>query len=239
MTLRSAICFSFAAFSAWQMPCVAAAGTVSGHVTLIDSSDSAVKKKKDYSDVAVWLTGPAIAPVRLTHKRAQMVQKDKTFSPHILVIATGTRVDFPNRDPIFHNAFSSFNGQIFDVALYSPGSSRSVQFDRAGIVRVFCNIHPSMSAIIVVVGSTYFASSNSKGDFSVPNVPAGTYQLEFFHERATPETLEHLRQTLVVSEEPLVISPVTISEAGYLPTPHKNKYGRDYPAAASDPAKSY
>jgi plastocyanin len=230
MIWRSAICFSLAVF--WQMPGVAACGTISGHVILIDSSDSAVKKKKDYSDVVVWLTPAHGRSVKVSNRRARMLQKDKMFSPHILAIATGTEVDLPNLDPIFHNAFSSFDGQVFDVALYPPGSSRSVQFNRSGIVRVFCNIHSFMSAIIVVVDSTYYTTSSRTGAFRIADVPAGTYHVELFHERATPETLEHLKQTLVVSDEPLVMNPITISEAGYLPTPHKNKYGRDYPAAS-------
>ncbi len=80
-----------------------------------------------------------------------MLQKNKMFTPHILPIVAGTAVDFPNSDPIFHNAFSSYDGQIFDVGLYPPGSSKSVRFGRPGVVRVFCNIHPAMSAIILVL----------------------------------------------------------------------------------------
>ncbi|HEX4770600.1 MAG TPA: hypothetical protein VH351_07215 [Bryobacteraceae bacterium] len=238
MTSRSAIFFSLAALALWQVPGSSMAGSVSGHVTLIDSSNSAVKRKNDYSNVVVWLTGPNTGAAQAPKKRVEMVQKDKSFSPHILVVPVGTRVDFPNLDPIFHNAFSSFDGQIFDVALYPPGTSRSVQFSRPGIVRVFCNIHPSMSAIIVVIDSTYFATSNMGGDFRIPDVAAGTYRLQFFHERATPDTLQHLRRTVVVPDGPLTLDPVVISEAGYLPTSHKNKYGRDYPAG-SDQTKTY
>jgi plastocyanin len=238
MIWRSAICFNLAILLCFEMSGPACAGTVSGRVTLIDSSNSAVKRKKDYSGVVVWLTGPGASGARTSRKRAEMLQKDKTFVPHILAISMGTRVDFPNLDPIFHNAFSSFDGQIFDVALYPPGTSRSVQFSRPGIVRVFCNIHPSMSAIIVVVDSGYFAVSNSQGDFQIPDVADGTYRLQLFHERATPDTLERLRRTIVVSDGPLTVDPVVISEAGYLPTPHKNKYGRDYPAG-SDQTKTY
>ena len=102
------------------MPGSAAAGTVSGHVTLVDSNNSAVKRKKDYSDVVVWLTAPGSGAARPPGKRVEMLQKDKTFSPHILVVPKGTKVDFPNLDPIFHNAFSSFDGQIFRRCALSP-----------------------------------------------------------------------------------------------------------------------
>ena len=74
--------------------------------------------------------------------RAEMIQKGKTFSPHVLAVTLGTVVDFPNYDPIFHNAFSNYDGQIFDIGLYPPGTTRSIAFRREGVVRVFCNIHP-------------------------------------------------------------------------------------------------
>jgi plastocyanin len=205
------------------------AGTVAGSTRLIQSGDSAVRKRADFSGVVVWLTPTARAPIQVPQKHAKMVQKDKTFSPHILAIQTGTSVDFPNLDPIFHNAFSNYEGQIFDIALYPPGSSRTVRFYRPGIVRVFCNIHPSMSAIIVVVSSKDFATTDRDGHYSIPNVSPGTYQIHFFSERATPETLAKLKQDISVGVGEESLASVAISEAGYLPVAHKNKYGRDYP----------
>jgi plastocyanin len=210
------------------------AATVTGYTRLVQSADSAVKKKGDFSGVVVWLGPSQDSLTQVVRKHAQMIQKDKRFSPHILVIETGTSVDFPNLDPMFHNAFSNYDGKIFDVALYPPGSSRTVKFDRSGIVRVFCNIHPSMSAIIVVLDSNHFATTDTKGRYVLPRVSAGKYVLHFFHERATPEVLSNLSQTIVVSggDEPQEIGTTTISEAGYLPVAHKNKYGRDYPVDA-------
>lgn len=205
------------------------ATTVSGQVQLIQSTDSAVKRKKDYSGVVVWLTSPDSPPEPVAHKHARMLQKNKRFSPHILAVQTGTIVDFPNLDPIFHNAFSNFDGTIFDVALYPPGSSRSVRFDRPGIVRVFCNIHAFMSAVIVVVNSTHFMITGRDGGYSFDDLPPGTYEVQFFHERATPETLRHLTQKITVGEKDIDLGTTPISEAGYIPVAHKNKYGRDYP----------
>ena len=139
------------------------AGSVSGRVELHDSQDAAVRKHMDYSGVVVWLepiAGPV--PVASANAAARMIQKDKTFTPHVLAIRTGTSVDFPNFDPIFHNAFSNYNGKLFDVGLYPPGSSRRVRFSRAGIVRVFCNIHASMSAVIVVAMRLTFRPSAAR-----------------------------------------------------------------------------
>ncbi len=186
---------------------------------------------KDLSGVVIWLESPtsAQAPTRHATMKQTMRQKDKTFLPHILPITTGTTVDFPNLDPIFHNAFSSFDGKIFDVGLYAPGSSRSVRFDRPGIVRVFCNIHPAMSAVIVVVDAQSFAVSARNGTFTLADVPPGDYTVHVYHERATPATLAALTTPLKITRENRELPAIVISETGYLPAPHKNKYGQDYP----------
>ena len=204
-------------------------GTVNGKVSLTDS------KTKDFSGVVIWLepvAGPAALP-RST-ARAQILQKNKTFSPHILVVTTGTTVDFPNNDPIFHNAFSNFEGKVFDIGLYPPGTSKSVRLDRPGVVRVFCNIHPTMSAVIVVLSTPYFATSRKDGRFQIANVPPGEYTLHVMHERATPATLDALTRRVTVHEAAVTIPALSISESGYLPLPHKNKYGKDYPPVTED-----
>ncbi|MGH7246897.1 MAG: cupredoxin domain-containing protein [Pseudomonadota bacterium] len=209
--------------------------SVSGTVELRDSHVPAVRKRRDFSGVVISLK-PALGAVnvRLQNARAAMLQKDKTFSPHVLPIVVGTVVAFPNEDPIFHNAFSSYSGQIFDTALYPPGSSRSVRFTREGIVRVFCNIHSSMSAVIVVLANPYFALTGRDGAFEISDVPPGEYRLDVFHERSTEATLRALRRRVVVERNTVVLPPIRISEAGYLPMPHKNKYGRQYPVDSGD-----
>jgi hypothetical protein len=204
------------------------AASLSGRVRIVNSNDAVVTKKGDYSGVAVWLTPVGGEPLRPSPKRATMLQKNKMFLPHVLIISAGSTVDFPNADPIFHNAFSNFNGQIFDVSLYPPGSTRSVRFARPGIVRVFCNIHPTMSAVIVVVDSPFFTTSGRDGTFTLSNIPPGTYELHFFHERATTETLSKLTKNIVIPAT-ATAGETEISETGYLPMPHKNKYGNDYP----------
>ncbi len=229
MTSRLPICSS----AALAILCAAtlaggpAGPSVSGRVELRDSRDPAVRSHHDFSGVVISLKPlSANSPVRPAH--AVMTQKDKMFAPHILTVPVGSTVDFPNLDPIFHNAFSSYNGQIFDVGLYAPGTSRSVRFAREGVVRVFCNIHSSMSALIVVLATPYFATSKRDGTFEIDGVPEGEYELSVFHERATEAELAKQRKRITVSPGGLALSPVTLSEAGYLSIPHKNKYGRDY-----------
>ncbi len=214
------------------------AATVTGHVDLSDSRDSAVKKDKNLSGVVVWLE-PVDAPATpLPRMHAVMQQKGKKFVPHILAISEGSSVDFPNLDPIFHSAFSNFEGQIFDIALYAPGSSRTVHFERPGVVRVFCNIHPTMSAVIVVVDSSHFAITKNDGSYALANVAPGKYELHFFHERATPETLDRLAKPVSIMQQTVELPAITISEAGYLPLSHTNKYGRPYSVPA-DEARPY
>jgi hypothetical protein len=144
-------------------------------------------------------------------------------------------VDFPNHDPIFHNVFSNFDGQTFDLSLYRPETSRSEVFKRPGIVRVFCNIHPTMSAVIAVLDTPWFAVSSVSGDFEIRDVPPGNYTLHIFHERAAEETLHALVEAVSVENAvPRVLPLIRISETGYIPAPHKNKWDKDYPPVIDD-----
>jgi plastocyanin len=212
------------------------AATVTGSVKLVDSRQASVRAAKDFSGVVVWLepmNGAHTAP--RTGTRAQVIQKNKRFLPHILAVTAGTTVDFPNYDPIFHNAFSNFDGKVFDIGLYAPGTSRSVRLDRPGVVRVFCNIHPTMSALIAVLPTTYFATSRADGQYEIHQVPPGDYTLHVIHERATAETLQALTRRLTIPEGPVTAPSISISESGYLPVLHKNKYGKDYPKTVEEP----
>jgi len=232
MTSALRTCFSVVAVTCAVLP--VAATTVRGSVSLVASLDPMVRKHKDFSGVVVWLE-PLSGTVDPPPSRpAQMLQKDKTFKPHVLAIPVGGRVSFPNLDPIFHNAFSNFNGQIFDVGLYKPGQSKTVAFKRPGIVRVFCNIHPQMSAVIAVMDTPYFAVSDKTGSYKIENVPPGDYQLHVFHERASAEILDALARRVVVQIAELELPPIQISESGYLPVEHKNKYDKDYPPVIED-----
>ena len=232
MIWRLDICFKRSVTGALVLLALgtALASTVSGRVELVSSHDPNVRKHTDYSGVVVWLEPASGAPVIPAGAgRAQMLQKNKTFQPHLLAIPVGAVVDFPNFDPIFHNAFSNYNGQIFDIGLYAPGTTRSIAFRRPGVVRVFCNIHPTMSALIVVLKSPYFAVSAKNGGFEIANVGAGSYRLRVFHERAAEQTLAALTRAVEVGGGPLELAPIQVSESGYLELPHKNKFGKEYP----------
>jgi plastocyanin len=226
MIWRSLICFSLTLSSL-------CAANISGTVMLRDSRLDSVNRKKDFSGVVISAERVNAAPPATPARHTVMLQKDKMFVPHILPIMTGMFVDFPNGDPIFHNAFSSYNGQIFDVGLYPPGTTRSVRFSRPGVVRVFCNIHPSMSSIILVLNTGYFATTGKDGSFDL-DLPPGDYVLNVFHERSTEQTMAGLSRRVVVTEQGLRIPSIDVSEAGYLLAPHKNKYGKEYVAPPDD-----
>ena len=160
------------------------AATVTGNVALV-GTDGHAPKKRDSSGVVVWLEpvggAPRLAPAQ--PKQATMEQRNKAFVPHVLAVELGTAVDFPNYDPMDHNAFSNYDAQVFDVHLYAPQESRRVVFRRPGIVRVFCNVHETMSAVIAVLQTPYFAVSNAAGRFEI-QAPAGEYTLRFWDERS-------------------------------------------------------
>ena len=224
MTWRWVIYFSLAA-AAWS-------ATVSGKVELADSK-LAGKREKDDSGVVVWLE-PLGGPVpAAAGPAASIAHRTKTFVPHVVAVRVGSKVTFPNLDPFFHNAFSNYDGQVFDIGLHPPGSTREVTFQRSGIVRLFCNIHPTMSALIVVLETPYFAVTNTQGAFRITAAP-GEYRLTFFHERALPSVLTALERTITIGSEDQSLPGIVISEAGFLVPPHKNKYGKDYPAVIVD-----
>jgi plastocyanin len=211
--------------------------TVSGRIEVSLAPKASRVRERSLSDIVVWLEPvhtAAAAAVQPEH--AELLQKDKMFHPHTLVITAGSTVDFPNADPIFHNAFSTFDGQIFDVGLYPPGTTESVHFRRPGIVRVFCNIHPSMSAVIVVVDTPYFTKADRDGRYQVRNVPAGSYHVHVFDERAT--TGPDSEVLVTVDEAETTVPAVHLSETAYVQLSHKNKYGLDYPPSSTD-AETY
>ncbi|MBI4907820.1 MAG: hypothetical protein HY820_29620 [Acidobacteria bacterium] len=218
------------------LPIPILAATVRGTVQPIDSRAPAARRNKDYSGVVVWLerrdgTTPALQP-----KTARIVQKNKRFVPPVLAVPVGSTVTFPNFDPIFHNAFSNFSGQMFDVGLHPPGTAPAVRFQRAGFVRVFCNIHATMSAVIAVLATPYMTISNSDGAFALDHVASGEYRLHVFHERSTQESLNGLEVDLTVGEINITLPLMLVPESDSVRVPHKNKFGRDYPPSADDGA---
>lgn len=216
------------------MPCRVAAGQIKGAVTLV-SSEEHQGKKPDRAGAVVWLepAGPTVRPPPGRSQTAAVKQRNMTFIPHLLAVEVGTAVDFPNNDPIFHNVFSNFDGQVFDLQLYAPQTARRVVFRRPGIVHVFCNVHEAMNAVIAVLPTPYFAVSDGTGRFEIP-VPPGEYRVQFWHERALPARLAGLEQRVIVGGAPLTLPDTLIAVSDQPTLPHKDKYGHEYAQRPED-----
>jgi plastocyanin len=120
--------------------------------------------------------------------RARLDQRNETFVPHVLAITTGTVVDFPNSDSIYHNVFSLSKAARFDLGRYATGKSRSIRFERPGIVRVFCDIHSHMNAFILVFSHPFFSATDEEGRYRIDGVPPGSYNIVAWSDKGSFET---------------------------------------------------
>jgi len=201
--------------------------TVTASVVLLNENKTT--KARDAGNVVVWLSpvDGSVLPATQAFPRPRLVQRNKSFEPHILVVRVGSFVEFPNRDPFFHNVFSLFEGKRFDLGLYESGTTRFVQFDRPGISFIFCNIHAEMSAVVIALATPYYAISDARGDLSIPAVPQGRYELQVFHPSVAPDALRALSHEITVGPGDGSLGTFSLAETDGVP-PHKNKYGRDY-----------
>lgn len=221
-TLRMfAVCVWLCSISAAQQV------NVSGRVKLVDADGSLELSHAE--DVVVWLTPSGAEPTKplIPNQPLRLVQHNKSFEPHLLVVPVGAVVQFPNRDPFFHNVFSLFDGKRFDLGLYEAGTTRNVSFDRPGISYIFCNIHAEMSAVVIALDTPYYGISNRRGEIAIPAVPAGTYTLHAWAETALPDTLNAMARQVKISASNSSLGILQIN-AGMVSTAHKNKFGMDY-----------
>ena len=196
------------------------AGTVTGQVQLVEKGGA---KASDLSDVVVFVEGvKAAKPKPAT---ATVVMKAKSFLPHVVVIPVGGTIEFPNEDPIFHNAFSVSPENKFDLELYKRPKTGSWTFKAPGVANVYCNIHPQMSAVVVVRDNPYYAKAGKDGAFTIEGVPAGKYTLVAWHERGGDQAL-----TITVPADGQVAANLTLDGSKYKRVQHKNKFGKDYSA---------
>jgi plastocyanin len=205
--------------------------TVTADVMRVSSGKKS--KPGGAGNVVLWLTpaGSTAAsslPAPQGSNRPRLVQRNKSFEPHVLVVPVGSVVEFPNRDPFFHNVFSLFEGKRFDLGLYEAGSTRDVIFDKPGISYIFCNIHSEMSAVVIAVSTPYYGISDPRGRVSIPRVPPGRYTLRIWYEETLPGALNDMTREVVVSEDASSLGAMRLP-ATTVPQGHQNMYGRDYP----------
>ncbi|HJS73459.1 MAG TPA: hypothetical protein VJ921_04170 [Vicinamibacteria bacterium] len=196
------------------------AAPVSGRVEVLEKGSV---KRAVVREVLVYLEGVrADMPASVRERRVSVASRNKTFEPHVEVVPLGGSVSFPNHDEIMHNVFSLSKGNKFDLGLYKSGAKKDFTFATPGLVRVYCNIHPQMSAFLQVVENPYFAWTTPDGGFLIDGVPPGNYQLKAWHEEG--ETA----QPVSVTESGASGLLVRIDVSGFAKRPHMNKFGKPY-----------
>lgn len=182
-----------------------------------------------------WLKadGDTPQPAFITHRRYTLTQKNRMFSPHLLVIPVGSTVDFPNTDPFFHNVFSLFDGKRFDLGLYEAGSDKQVVFSREGVSYIFCNIHPEMSAVVLALSTPLYAAADANGVISVHSVPEGDYDLNIWMEGVPQGDLSQLTRKVRVTGRVTELGDISIPVEPV--SGHLNKFGEKYDTTEKQP----
>lgn len=178
------------------------------------------KPKADASGLVLYLVGFQEPPATAVPKLAQ---RDRTFQPSVLPVTAGQTVAFPNDDPYFHNVFSLSPTRQFDLGQYRQGETRTRAFPKAGIVEVFCNIHPQMAATILVLPNRRWAVTDKSGAFRIDGVPPGNWQL-FAYSRFADKPL---RQNVTVAAGNTLRLDLRLDEVR-TDQPHTNKFGQPY-----------
>jgi plastocyanin len=199
------------------------AGTVSGKVALIQNG----VPRTDASNAVVWIEG--VHQGAIGAMKGEMKSSSKRFLPRVVAIPKNATVDFPNADPIYHNVFSVSGANRFDLGLYRSGASKSKRFEEAGLVRIYCNIHPQMVGFVMVVDSDLVAITGPDGSFKFDGVPPGSYVVKAWHEEGTE--VAHPVAVKSGGDAPLALR---IDVSAFKPEPHKNKYGKEYPPKAGE-----
>lgn len=215
----------------WAVAGVTAAGAlpagagaqVSGRVQVTDAGG---RQAQDLGNAVVFLEGRG---PRAAATRIDMALDARQFRPRVVVVPVGTTVQFPNLDPFNHNVFSLNEPNAFDLGLYGRGETESKRFTRPGVVRIYCNIHPRMTGVIVVRDNAWFAQPGADGSFTIPGVPAGTYTLNVWHERAPA-----VSRQITVTDGGLTGLELALDASGFQFVQHRNKSGQEYTGAARE-----
>jgi len=147
-----------------------------------EEKEDTAKNSSDQDMAIIYLTGSPSKTLNPSKVRPEIKQKNLTFDPWLLPVQIGTTVDFPNMDLVFHNVFSYSKTKKFDLGRYSAGKSKSVTFDKPGLVKVFCEIHNTMRAYILVLETPYFSITNPSGKYIIENIPEGDYTIHVWQE---------------------------------------------------------
>ncbi len=192
--------------------------TLSGRITVMEKDD---KVAGDLGTAVVWLDAVHAGP--MIPDTIDIITADKEFRPNVAVVPIGSTVRFPNSDPFNHNVFSLTQHASFDMGLYGRGEAKATTFNRPGLVRIYCNVHPKMTATVIVRDNPYFAQPAGDGSFVIEYVPPGSYTLRAWHVRAADYS-----QQVEVSAAGINVVDVKLDASRYRFVQHRNKYGRPY-----------
>ncbi|WP_440999166.1 cupredoxin domain-containing protein [Fodinibius sp. SL11] len=168
------------------------------------------KKDNSLDDVLVWIESQNEnqTGVRETTKRRVLNQLDKRFEPRLMIIREGDVVRILNSDPVYHNVFSLSKTKRFDVGRRSPDEFQDVQFNKPGIIDVFCDIHSDMHAVIVVASKQTVAMQklDGSGKFRFDEIPEGEYTLHFYALGDRKESIE----VNTIDKNNIMLEPIRI-----------------------------
>lgn len=199
----------------------ASAASLSGEVRLF-ADDRPLRSEQAREAVIYFQPAGGAVTVQALPEPVVMTTRRKRFEPRTLAIPVGSRVQFPNEDPILHNVFSTARGNAFDVGLLAQGEGSEVRFDHAGYVRVYCNVHHAMVGHILVLDTPHYTRPDADGRFRLDGLPDGEGELVIWHDRSRP-----WRQRLDPSVTASVAS-VRIDLSQRRVPPHMNKFGQPY-----------
>lgn len=189
----------------------------------IELTDDRGRRPADVYRAVVYFTPNApTAPPKPPAEPFEVATISKNFQPHVLAVPVGSSVSFPNQDRILHNAFSVSGKNRFDLGFYRVGESKETTFEAPGVVQVFCNVHHSMAAYVVVLDTPFYALPERSGEFRLTGLPEGPGTLTVWHERTNVFTQEILVPASAPLEIPLEITKKRVPR-------HKNKFGKSYP----------
>jgi len=200
-----------------------------GEVRVTVSVLTAGKTTVPGAGTVVWISDAAAARQAATLARPKIASKNKRFNPHVAVVPAGGTVDFPNLDGIYHNVFSLSEKSRFDLGLYRKGASRTMTFEKPGVVRIYCNIHPQMAAVLVVIDGGIWAQAGDDGTAVLANVPAGKTTIHAWDEKGG-----EFAAVVDVPAEGAAPLAISLDGSAWREAGHTNKYGKDYPPPDDD-----
>ena len=199
---------------------------VTGRVAFIERSSEATT---DLGNTVIYLVPLDTASASLAPVASSIAMNGRAFVPRLRVVTPDSRVAFPNQDPFSHNIFSATPGAAFDLGLYPSGKSKDARFRKTGAYPIYCNIHPRMTAYVVVAPTRWFTQAGHDGRWTIEGVPVGRYKLHVWHERA-----KEVEREVTVTATGIGGLATQLDARGFRFAQHKNKFGREYDKTGKD-----